>query len=118
VGLENPIENQPSDFLPSLLGINMHNPPPFIPLDGLGGTKGESLPTLETYVNSHGIFVDLDSHKYPQSFDVVKYNLVPESRGAPLFLGGVARGLGFLKKKTPNPPREGGDHSYLWLKSK
>jgi hypothetical protein len=36
------LKKYPSDFLPSLLGINMPKPPPLIPLNGIGGAQDSS----------------------------------------------------------------------------
>jgi len=103
VGLENIVHNQPGDFILSLSRINILNPPPLIPLDGLGGSQGDLFPSPNLSENSPILYVEIDFHKDPQSSNVVNYNLMPRTKGTHIFFLGVAGGLGILEGKYSKP---------------
>jgi hypothetical protein len=99
VGLDKNIRDQANDFLPNLLGITIPKPPPLIPLDGLGGFQGgETFSPRNSRIHL-GKIVKLDPHSDSQASEVIKYNLMPRTRGASIFSSGIVRFGDFGRKR-------------------
>jgi hypothetical protein len=106
---------QLSDFLPNLSGIKGATPPTLIPLDVLGGPPPQATKTSK---NSPGLSLDKETHSGSQTSETFKYNLRSRSRGAPIFSGGIAGGLGTLETIDSKPSLERGKKSLISLAQK
>jgi hypothetical protein len=92
------------EFLPNLYGIKGPTLPTLILLDDLGGSLPQALKTSN---NSHGMSLDKETHSGSQTSHTFKYNLRSKTRGAPIFSGGIARGLGTLETIDSKPSQRG-----------